>query len=166
MSEHTSSSTDVHVIKTRVHSLLLERLDFSVMAVGEPESIRSQLSILIMQILEELGVALTVVELQQVVRDIQHDVLGLGPLEVLLEDPTVSDVLVNSYCQIYVVSSISCAESPCTRVFDEDRAYVFISCGTLSCSSLVSTLDSDGDSTTCWGSSLYGALNPSTCTGL
>ena len=58
MTEHTSSSTDVHVIKTRVHSLLLERLDFSVMAVGEPESIRSQLSILIMQILEELGVAL------------------------------------------------------------------------------------------------------------
>ncbi len=102
MAEQTASSTDVHVIKTRVHSLLLERLDFSVMAVGEPESIRSQLSILIMQILEELGVALTVVELQQVVHDIQHDVLGLGPLEVLLEDPTVSDILVNSHRQIYV----------------------------------------------------------------
>jgi pilus assembly protein CpaF len=102
MSEQTASSTDVHDIKTRVHSLLLERLDFSVMAVGEPEAIRSQLSILIMQILEELGAALTVAELQQVVREIQHDVLGLGPLEVLLEDPTVSDILVNSYRQIYV----------------------------------------------------------------
>ena len=102
MSEQTASSTDVHAIKTRVHSLLLERLDFSVMAVGEPEAIRSQLSILIMQILEELGAALTVAELQQVVREIRHDVLGLGPLEVLLEDPTVSDILVNSHRQIYV----------------------------------------------------------------
>jgi pilus assembly protein CpaF len=80
----------------------LERLDFSVMAVGEPEAIRSQLSILIMQILEELGAALTVAELQQIVREIRHDVLGLGPLEVLLEDPTVSDILVNSHRQIYV----------------------------------------------------------------
>lgn len=102
MSEQIASSTDVHAIKTRVHALLLERLDFSVMAVGEPEAIRSQLSILIMQILEELGAALTVAELQQVVREIRHDVLGLGPLEVLLEDPTVSDILVNSYRQIYV----------------------------------------------------------------
>src|SRR3990167_3117784 len=102
MSEQTASSMDVHAIKTRVHALLLERLDFSVMAVGEPEAIRSQLSILIMQILEELGAALTVAELQQVVREIRHDVLGLGPLEVLLEDPTVSDILVNNARQIYV----------------------------------------------------------------
>lgn len=102
MSEKIASSTDVHAIKARVHSMLLERLDFSIMAVGEPEAIRSQLSILIMQILEELGAALTVAELQQVVREIRHDVLGLGPLEVLLEDPTVSDILVNSHRQIYV----------------------------------------------------------------
>lgn len=102
MSNQTASSMDVHVIKTRVHALLLERLDFSVMAAGEPEAIRSQLSILIMQILEELGAALTVAELQQIVREIRHDVLGLGPLEVLLEDPTVSDILVNSHRQIYV----------------------------------------------------------------
>ena len=102
MSNQTASSMDVHAIKTRVHALLLERLDFSVMAVGEPEAIRSQLSILIMQILEELGAALTVAELQQIVREIRHDVLGLGPLEVLLEDPTVSDILVNSHRQIYV----------------------------------------------------------------
>jgi pilus assembly protein CpaF len=102
MSEQIASSTDVHAIKARVHSMLLERLDFSIMAVGEPEAIRSQLSILIMQILEELGAALTVAELQQVVREIRHDVLGLGPLEVLLEDPTVSDILVNSHRQIYV----------------------------------------------------------------
>lgn len=102
MSEQTASATDVHAIKARVHSLLLERLDFSIMAVGEPEAIRSQLSILIMQILEELDATLTVAELQQVVREIQHDVLGLGPLELLLEDPTISDILVNTCRQIYV----------------------------------------------------------------
>lgn len=102
MSEQTAPSTDIHAIKTRVHSMLLERLDFSVIAGGEPEVVRSQLSILIMQILEQLGAALTVAELQQVVREIQHDVLGLGPLEVLLADSTVSDILVNSSRQIYV----------------------------------------------------------------
>jgi len=102
MSEQTVSSPNVHAIKTRVHALLLERLDFSVMAGGEPEAVRSQLSILIMQILEELGAALTVAELQQLVREIRDDVLGLGPLEVLLEDATVSDILVNGARQIYV----------------------------------------------------------------
>jgi pilus assembly protein CpaF len=102
MSEQTVSSPNVHAIKTRVHALLLERLDFSVMAGGEPEAVRSQLSILIMKILEELGAALTVAELQQLVREIRDDVLGLGPLEVLLEDATVSDILVNGARQIYV----------------------------------------------------------------
>lgn len=102
MAEPSSSVTDIPAIKMRVHAALLERLDFSVMATGEPEAVRSQLSILIMQILEELGAALTVAELQQLIREIRDDVLGLGPLEVLLEDPTVSDILVNSFRQIYV----------------------------------------------------------------
>jgi pilus assembly protein CpaF len=102
MSEQTIPATDLHTLKTRVHALLLERLDFSVMAVGETDAVRSQLSILIMQILEELGAALTVAELQQLIREIRDDVLGLGPLEVLLEDPTVSDILVNGFRRIYV----------------------------------------------------------------
>ena len=36
------------------------------------------------------------------IRDIQHEMLGFGPLELLMADPTVSDILVNSYRQIYV----------------------------------------------------------------
>ena len=42
------------------------------------------------------------IERRMLVRDIQNEMLGLGPLELLMADPTVSDILVNSYNQIYV----------------------------------------------------------------
>ena len=102
MSEQGTACAELQAVKMRVHALRLERLDFSVMAVQEAEALRSQLAILIMQILEELSVSLAMAELQQVVREIQHDVLGLGPLETLLEDATISDILVNGAHRIYI----------------------------------------------------------------
>jgi pilus assembly protein CpaF len=54
------------------------------------------------RVLPEEDVAINDVERSNLIRDIQHDMLGFGPLELLMADPTVSDILVNSWHQIYV----------------------------------------------------------------
>jgi pilus assembly protein CpaF len=54
------------------------------------------------RILEEENILLTLQDREQLVREVQHEVFGLGPLEPLLQDPTVCDILVNGYDDVYV----------------------------------------------------------------
>ncbi len=54
------------------------------------------------RLLHEENVVVNAAERQSLVKDIQHEMLGLGPLEPLLADPTVSDILVNGAHQVYV----------------------------------------------------------------
>ncbi len=97
-----ASTPALDELKGRVRERLLDQLNFAAMAALDHDVLRSQLAILIMQNLEELGVPLNVAELGLFIRDIQNEVLGLGPLESLLQDPSVSDILVNAYRQVYV----------------------------------------------------------------
>jgi pilus assembly protein CpaF len=48
------------------------------------------------------GVALSIIERDRLVSEVHHELFGLGPLEPLLADPTISDILVNSYANIYI----------------------------------------------------------------
>lgn len=93
---------DLHELKGRVRERLLDQLNFTAMVAADHDVLRGQLAILIMQNLEELEVPLNVAELGHFVRDIQSEILGLGPLESLLEDSTVCDILVNTYRRVYV----------------------------------------------------------------
>src|SRR5690606_20631142 len=61
-----------------------------------------ELRVLVERMIEESGAALNAGERKQIVIDIQNEITGLGPIEPLLADPTVSDILVNSYRQTYV----------------------------------------------------------------
>ncbi len=89
-------------LKSEVHNGLFELLDLSRLAqVPEPQ-VREDVAQATRRILEERRVLLTLEERERVVREIQDEVFGLGPLEPLLQDPTVSDVLVNGHAQIYV----------------------------------------------------------------
>ena len=54
------------------------------------------------RLLQEEQAVINDAERVTLIRDIQHEMLGFGPLELLMADPTVSDILVNSYRQIYV----------------------------------------------------------------
>ncbi|MGE5489674.1 MAG: CpaF family protein [Actinomycetota bacterium] len=88
--------------KTMIHRKLLERVDLEVMSNLPPNKLREEVKVLVERLLAEEDVALNAAERKQMVQDIQHEVLGLGPLEPLLADPTVSDILVNGANQIYV----------------------------------------------------------------
>jgi len=89
-------------LKQRVHQTLLDRVDLARLQRLEPERVGDELKLLIEQILAEESTALNDTERRNLVRDIRYEMLGLGPLEPLLADPTISDILVNTHRQVYV----------------------------------------------------------------
>jgi len=89
-------------LKQRVHQTLLDRVDLSRLQRLDSERVSDELKLLVEQILAEESVALNDAERRTLVRDIRHEMLGLGPLEPLLSDPTISDILVNTHRQVYV----------------------------------------------------------------
>lgn len=89
-------------LKTDIHRKLLDRVDLEVMSSLAEEPLRQELKVLVERLLAEEGIALNAHERKQIVQDIQDEMLGLGPLEPLLADPTVSDILVNGCRQVYV----------------------------------------------------------------
>jgi pilus assembly protein CpaF len=91
-----------HELKGRVHERVIEVLDLSAAAALDEESLKRELGRLIQRILTEEQVPLNMREKEQLVVDIQNEVLGYGPLEPLLNDQTVSDILVNNSQQVYI----------------------------------------------------------------
>jgi pilus assembly protein CpaF len=89
-------------LKSRVHNRLFELLDISRLSKVSEERVREDVSLATRRILEEQKVLLTHEERERIIGEIQDEVFGLGPLEPLLQDPTVSDVLVNGHRDLYV----------------------------------------------------------------
>ena len=89
-------------LKAKVHQRVIELLDLTVASSMSEEQLGQELSHLVEQILQEDKVALNQRERGQMVQDILHEISGLGPLEPLLKDPTINDILVNTHKQVYV----------------------------------------------------------------
>ena len=89
-------------LKSRVHNRLFELIDLSRLGKVSEERVRQDIALATRRILDEQRVLLTLEERERIVTEIQDEVFGLGPLEPLLADPTVSDVLVNGHALIYV----------------------------------------------------------------
>jgi len=89
-------------LKNRIHHRLLDRLNLSIIDQLDPLIVRNEIGTLVRIILEEESLPLNADERAQLVNAIQDEVLGLGPLEPLLDDPSVSDILVNTAAQVYV----------------------------------------------------------------
>lgn len=89
-------------IKARIHQLLLERLDLEATQALSATALREELRQLVERLLNEENLVLNAGERRSLVRDIQNEMLGYGPLEPLLADHTVSDILVNTHRQVYV----------------------------------------------------------------
>jgi pilus assembly protein CpaF len=89
-------------LKAHIHQKLLDRMDLTIVESLSPERLLLEIKNLVERLLVEEGTPLNEVERQCIVRDIQNEVLGLGPLEPLLLDATISDILVNTHRQVYV----------------------------------------------------------------
>jgi pilus assembly protein CpaF len=89
-------------LKGRLHHRVIEMLDLTVINSMSQEAVTAQLTKLIEQLLQQESIPLNQREQTQLAQDILHEVLGLGPLEPLLADQTVNDILVNGYRQVFV----------------------------------------------------------------
>jgi pilus assembly protein CpaF len=91
-------------LKTRIHDRLLDLIDLTLIETMEREALGREISVIVGNVLthEESNFPLNAIERQRLCREIVDEVLGFGPLEPFLQDPTISDVLVNTYKQVYV----------------------------------------------------------------
>ncbi|MGB7270396.1 MAG: CpaF family protein [Albidovulum sp.] len=89
-------------LKSRLHDVLLERLNLAVIDKVQPEELRREVATLVSQALSEEGRPMRSEEFKKLIDELLDEVMGLGPLEPLLADPTVNDILVNSHSNVYV----------------------------------------------------------------
>ena len=89
-------------LKTRLHERLLEELNLAALDKVAPNDLRREVGAIVTELLTEESAALNAREHSQIVDELLDEVLGLGPLEPLLKDPTVTDILVNGHAQVFV----------------------------------------------------------------
>ncbi len=89
-------------LKFRVHNDLFGMLDLAKLASVSKERAASDVASATRRVLDEQKVLLSMKDREQLVQEIQNEVFGLGPLEPLLQDPTVTDILVNGHDVVYV----------------------------------------------------------------
>jgi pilus assembly protein CpaF len=89
-------------LKKAMHQMILDRIDLERLKRLTSEQFKHELALLVQRIIEEERIVLNQQERHHLVLDIQHEMLGFGPLEPLLTDPSVSDILVNTHSQVYV----------------------------------------------------------------
>jgi pilus assembly protein CpaF len=89
-------------LKLRIHRELLEKLDLVALASLSREQGESQIRVAIGRLLENQSTPLSRVDRERLIEEIAYEVLGLGPLDPILQDHNVSDILINGPQQVYV----------------------------------------------------------------
>lgn len=95
---------EYYELKTRIHDRLLNLIDLSLIDSLDEAMLRQEIRRLVERILMEdkASIPLNYNERERLFKEIQYEVMGLGPLEPFLQDPTICDILVNTHKQIYV----------------------------------------------------------------
>jgi pilus assembly protein CpaF len=98
----TGASDGYNALKGSIHLKLLNKFDLAALEALPAATLRAEIATMVERLLEDEQAAINELERLSLIRDIQHEMLGFGPLELLMADPTVSDILVNRYNRIYV----------------------------------------------------------------
>jgi pilus assembly protein CpaF len=93
---------DISLLKLRVHDALMQVLDLKKVEELDPHALRRELAGLIKDIVRSEGVSLDADALETLVGSVQDEIVGLGPIEPLMADPHVTDILVNGPNVVYV----------------------------------------------------------------
>src|SRR3954468_17373067 len=89
-------------LKANVHRKLLNRLNLEALAQSDRARAESEIRTLLAELLAEQNTPLSLGERETLFVELLDDVFGLGPLEPLLRDPSISDILVNTYKNVFV----------------------------------------------------------------
>ena len=98
----TREKLDIVELKVRLHQKLLETINLSALDKMNQEQAEDEIGKVVRELIQDEKVALNKVEKGQLATEVMYEVLGLGPLEPLLKDDTVSDVLVNTENRVFV----------------------------------------------------------------
>ena len=88
--------------KLKIHDRLLHVMDLSLIGTVEEERARNEIREIVQRLFAEESAPLSLDQRRRIVQEIENEVMGLGPLEPLLADPKVADILVNGPKQVYV----------------------------------------------------------------
>ena len=97
-----SNADSYHELKHELHQKLIEKIDLATIEKLPREQLRDELRLILNQILAVSDLPLNRVEREQMVEELLDEVTGLGPLEPLLADTTISDIMVNGYATCYI----------------------------------------------------------------
>jgi pilus assembly protein CpaF len=89
-------------LKAKIHRKLIERLDFSSIDLIDQDVLGREIGRIVEVLIAEESTPLSALERDSLIVDIMHETFGLGPIEPLLSDPDISDILINRYNQVYI----------------------------------------------------------------
>jgi pilus assembly protein CpaF len=98
----TFERTEYQQVKSDLHRKILDRLDLEKLGRSNGDSAREEVLVLIRNAVNNEIVPLSFAERERLSREILDEIFGLGPLEPLLKDPTISDILVNRFDRVYI----------------------------------------------------------------
>src|SRR6476659_7582426 len=98
----TFERTEYQQVKADLHRKILDRLNLEKLGRTPSDAAREEVLVLIRNSVNGEAVPLSFAERERLAREILDEIFGLGPLEPLLKDPSISDILVNRYNQVYI----------------------------------------------------------------
>ncbi|MCF1371070.1 CpaF family protein [Burkholderia cenocepacia] len=118
---HSSVRDAYQKLRRDIHLAVLERVELERLSRLHQDQIRMEIGALIARILDEERLPANDIERRQLAIDVYDEMFGFGPLEALLRDPGISDILVNTYRQVYVER---CGQLELTDVTFYDDAHL------------------------------------------
>ena len=102
LSNRDSTGAEYQELKFTIHRKLLDRINLEALSSLAGERARAEIRIAVAKLVEEERTPLSLAEKERVIEEVLDEVFGLGPLEPLLRDPTISDILVTTPKLVYI----------------------------------------------------------------
>src|SRR3974377_1694227 len=119
---HPGSGADRwFALKSQVHQKLVNSLTPEQLRDLNKDSVRGQVGTVVEKLIIDESLPMTMGEREKLTEEILDEVFGLGPLEILLKDPSISDIMVNGYDNVYVERAGRVVE---TNIRFKDHAHV------------------------------------------
>src|SRR6266404_5813214 len=110
-------------LKSQVHQKLVNSLTPDQLINLNKDSVRGQIGAVVEKLILDESLPMTLAERERLIEEILDEVFGLGPLEILLKDPAISDILVNGFANVYIERGGRVVE---TNIRFKDHAHVRI----------------------------------------
>ena len=99
---HGAATSRQSDLKSKVHRKLLQSLNSETLRLISKERLRGEIGRAVEKLLLQENIPMTLPERDRIIEEILDEVFGFGPLEPLLKDPAITDILVNNYSKVYI----------------------------------------------------------------